>query len=101
MDCDICAGKGLVTLNWADAPPEYAVCLCQQGLAMRVTRDGSFALWEVWAAREGVDPSRVWRLEDVLTPEELRERGVGQPVEHDAVSAIAEAARAKNAKARR
>jgi hypothetical protein len=38
-------------------------------------------LWRLWAAREGVDPSRVVMLEDVLTADELKDRGLSAGVE--------------------
>lgn len=78
MTCPVCAGKGLVRLNWADAAEEYAVCLCDVGQALRSTQNYQaivVPLWQVWAAREHVDPSRIVMLEDVLTVEELAERG--------------------------
>lgn len=79
MNCGVCLDKGIVRLNWADAPDDYAVCLCEMGLRLRVNRNNdaqTVPLWMVWCAREQVDPSRVFLVEDVLTPDELRERGL-------------------------
>jgi hypothetical protein len=78
VTCEVCHDHGVVKLNWSDAPPEYGICLCPFGLELRIARNVHRAvtpLWQVWAAREQVDPSLVWYLEDVLTPAELAERG--------------------------
>ena len=78
MRCDSCDSKGVIVLNWADAPEEYALCLCPMGRQMRRqdnTGRRTVPLWEVWAAAHQVEPERVWRLEDVLSVEELQARG--------------------------
>lgn len=99
MTCATCADRGLVTVNWADAEPEYAVCLCDVGHMMRVTRNATratkYAMWELWVARAGINPARVVKLEDVLTSEELRERGFGLETPAAPLDAVAAAARAK------
>jgi hypothetical protein len=80
VTCSTCQDKGLVRVNWQDADPDFAVCLCATGLSLRVDRNYTAAVsprWHVWCAREQVDPSRVWMLEDILTPQELAERGFG------------------------
>jgi hypothetical protein len=82
MSCRACADKGIIRLNWADAPDDFAVCLCLAGLSMRATtnqRRTVPARWRVWCAREQVDPAKVFMVEDVLTPEELAERGLSKP----------------------
>lgn len=82
VNCQSCADVGMIRVPWADAPDDFAICLCDAGLAMRDSRsrkDVSYALWELWAAREQVDPSRVFLLEEVLTPQELAERGFSMP----------------------
>jgi len=98
MSCPVCRDKGIVTVNWSDAEPDYALCLCGAGWDMRRTRNmretGS-ALWMLWASREQIDPVRIVMLEDVLTPDELRERGFNlEPVAP--LDAVAAAARAKS-----
>jgi hypothetical protein len=79
MTC--CNGKGLIRLNWSDAPDDFAVCLCHVGLDMRAEVNNGKAtvpLWHVWCAREQVDTGRVIMVEDILGPEELAERGLVQ-----------------------
>jgi hypothetical protein len=52
MTC--CNGKGLIRLNWSDAPDDFAVCLCHVGLDMRAEVNNGKAtvpLWHVWCAR--------------------------------------------------
>lgn len=82
MTCSACGDKGMILLNWSDADEEYAICVCSSGLALRNTRNNGLkvtALWEVWAIREHVHPSRIHRIEDVLTEDEMRERGLMKP----------------------
>jgi hypothetical protein len=83
MNCNTCEGRGIIRLEWADTPVvEFAVCLCASGLAMRrATNEGRVVapLWQVWCAREQVDPDLVFMVEDVLTGDELRERMLGVP----------------------
>jgi hypothetical protein len=93
MSCQVCADKGIVKLNWSDAPEDYGVCLCAVGRTMRETRNAGkrtdYALWQVWATREGIDPDRVLLLEDILTDEEMRECGfVRQVVTSDPMAAL-------------
>ncbi len=79
MTCSVCAGKGLIRLNWSDAPDEFALCLCAAGMAWRHTRNNGKpvpALWRVWCTQHQVDPACVFKVEDVLTAEELAERGL-------------------------
>lgn len=81
MTCAVCNNHGIVKLNWSDAPEEYALCLCASGLALRRQEkpEDTWFPWQVWAAKSGVEPSKVFLLEEVLTPEELRERGLSLP----------------------
>lgn len=82
MTCGTCGDRGVVRLNWADAPEEYAVCLCEAGLHLRHATNDHRAvepLWLVWAAREGVPLASMCMVEDVLTEEELRARGLKRP----------------------
>jgi hypothetical protein len=105
MNCEVCHDHGVVKLNWSDAPPEYGICLCQFGLELRNARNVRSQvtpLWQVWAAREQVDPSLVWMLEDVLTPAELAERGfqsvVGEPSTESREAALMAAGKSKRVK---
>lgn len=106
MSCAQCGDIGIIRVPWSDAPDDFAVCLCPSGRNMRQTRnarkDTGFALWEVWAAREQVDPARVFLLEDVLTPAELAERGFHASVSELAVqsreAALLAAGRGKGVK---
>lgn len=110
MSCAVCNGKGVVLVNWAEAPesapdePQYAICLCSTGREMRGTRNAgkptAYALWHVWCAREGVNPSQIVLLEDVLTADELQARGFGPAAPEAPLDAIAAAARATREKAR-
>lgn len=89
MSCENCGDKGVTVLNWTDAPPDFAVCLCSTGLDMRATANEGKAtvpLWRVWCAVHQVDPSRVLMLEAVHTPDELAALGFVQsaPVDHQA-----------------
>jgi hypothetical protein len=82
MNCEVCSDKGIVRVNWADAPDDYAVCLCEEGLRLRVDRNHGktvSTLWMVWCAREQIDPSRMFLIEEVLTPDELTERELRKP----------------------
>lgn len=80
MICRVCANKGITAVPWLDAPDDYALCLCTIGLDMRREVHG-YALWQVWASREGVDPSRIFLLEEILTPAELRAWGLTVPAQ--------------------
>lgn len=78
MNCQSCADVGVIRVPWADAPDDFALCLCAAGTEMRSDcshKPTAFALWQLWAAREQIDPSRVFLLEEILTPPELAARG--------------------------
>jgi hypothetical protein len=80
---------GVIRVPWSDAPDDFAICLCRAGAEMRNGRNvkqTEFALWQLWAAREQIDPSRVFFLEEVLTPQELSERGFSMPARPTAVA---------------
>jgi hypothetical protein len=69
---------GLVPLEWAE-PFSWAVCLCAAGQALRVANNQGKATvprWQLWAARWGVDPARVYLLEALYTPQELAAVGL-------------------------
>ena len=90
MSCENCHDKGLTVLNWTDAEPDYAVCICAAGLALRVNRNVGHTvlpLWHVWCAREQISPTRVYMLEDVLTAEELALVGLRVPAAEPAPEA--------------
>lgn len=87
--CALCGDRGLVRVNWADVAEDYAVCLCETGLRLRVNRNRGeevTPLWKVWAFREGVELARIVLLEDILTPAELAAKGFLAPGQHDARS---------------
>jgi hypothetical protein len=74
--CQHCAGKGLVRINYRDGSlPDFGVCLCAMGQQMRTPvnagKDTGFALWQVWASREGIEDSRIFWLEELLEPGEI------------------------------
>ena len=80
LDCPVCLDRGIVRVNWADAPDDYAICVCGTGLSLRVDRNWKDTnvspLWHVWCAREGISHDRIVFLEDVLTADEITERGI-------------------------
>lgn len=84
--CATCGDKGIVRINWSDAPEDFALCLCMVGTLMRSTqnvsvksvRDG-YPLWMLWAERERVTHDRIVKLEDVLTVDELTAHGFVKP----------------------
>ena len=103
MSCTTCEDKGLVAVPWTDAPDDYAVCLCPIGRGLRTTKNYKSAvapLWEVWAAREQVDPSRVRMLETLLSEDELKARGfsLGVPSRVDREAALLAAGKSRAAK---
>lgn len=79
MNCQSCADIGMIRVPWTDAPDDFAICLCAAGQSMRddtnANKRTGYALWQVWAYRQQIDPSRVFLIEEVLTPSELAERG--------------------------
>lgn len=84
MSCPVCGGRGIVKvadLDKPEQPPWYGICLCPAAAWYRASQDGrqrgiATAGWEVWAAREGVQPEDVFLLEDGFTAEELAEMGL-------------------------
>lgn len=89
MSCRECEA-GVVPFVWeSNSKPDdaigaedlcFAMCLCEDGQKMRAYRNGmdersDFALWQLWAAREQVDPARVFRLEDVFPADVLARAG--------------------------
>lgn len=101
MPCKTCGDLGLVRVNWCDAEHEFAICLCPVGMAWRNNVNAGRRVtphWRVWASIERIDPSRIHPLEDVLTPEELAERGFTMPTLTMPLDAIAAAAKGKRGK---
>lgn len=104
--CAVCEDRGLVPFVATDNPtPDakvtaadllFALCLCRAGGALRFTqneRRRTVPLWRVWCAREQVDPSRVCRLEDVYSAEELASVGFQKATPIDRSSALLNAGR--------
>lgn len=84
MNCQSCADVGIIRVPWSNAPDDFAICLCDAGAAMRRSWNpdetrARFEVWQLWAAREQVDPSRVFLLDEILAPAELAERGFSAP----------------------
>lgn len=94
MICHSCGDKGMIRVPWTDdkAEDDFAICLCDVGQDMRNTRNAGketgYALWQVWCAQNQVQPSRIYLMEEILTPAELAERGFGPasavPVDREA-----------------
>jgi hypothetical protein len=80
MTCENCADKGLIKANFADAPTgHYAVCLCPAGRAWRKADNMGTPCepqWVVWAHAHQVPLDHIWLIEDIVSPEELDERGL-------------------------
>jgi hypothetical protein len=100
VSCPVCADKGLVRLPWDDdAEPGIGVCFCSAAAWYRSNKNAGKTVsvygWQVWCAREQVDPARVYLLEDVLSAEELAEAGLAQPkaAQQDREAALLAAAR--------
>jgi hypothetical protein len=78
--CNHCGGKGMIRVCYQDgSPTDYAVCLCEASQWYRSDMNagrhtGSYG-WQVWAAREQVDPERIAMLEDLFNQEELANLG--------------------------
>jgi len=96
MACLACGDKGLLKINWADAPEDYALCLCMVGQMMRSRQNISgrkatdgYPLWMLWCERERVAHDRVVKLEDALTADELHAHGFQKPKASDDAAVIA------------
>lgn len=80
MTCAVCGDKGVVKVCYEDGTPhDYALCLCPASRWYRSDvnagkRTGSFG-WQVWAAREQVQPDRMFAIEDLYEPSELAAMG--------------------------
>lgn len=100
--CPHCGDKGMIRVPWSDAPDDFAICLCAVGMLMRDDRNAGkrtgYALWQVWAYREQIDPSRVFLIEEILTPAELLERGFGAVPVANREAALLAAGKSKRAK---
>lgn len=106
MTCPCCGDLGMIRVPWSDAPDDYAICLCSVGFDLRCETNAGkavgYALWQVWAARNQVQPSRIFLMEEVLTPAELAERGFHggglQAQDQDREAALLAAGRSKRGK---
>lgn len=83
MICRSCGDKGLIRVEWSDAPDDYAICLCLTGLALRndtnAGKHTGYALWQAVVAQRQIDPAHVFLIEEILTPAELAARGFHLP----------------------
>lgn len=83
VNCQSCADAGMIRVPWSNAPDDFAVCLCSAGQTMRDDTNGGkrtgYALWQVWAFQQQIQPSRIFLMEEILTPAELAERGFTMP----------------------
>ena len=86
MTCASCGDHGIIRCEWSNAEPDFALCLCRSGQDMRRDENcgtPTAALWQVWCARNQIAPSRIFLMEEVLTPAELQQRGFSQPEQAD------------------
>ena len=104
MTCPSCADHGIFRVNYHEdkgADPDFALCLCKAGERVRATTNNGKAthpLWHIWAHQHGVPFDRVAPMEDLLTPEEMAERGFSELSPASSLDAIAAAAKARKAK---
>lgn len=78
MTCPVCI-DGLLIQEWTDAPHDFAVCLCEAGQAWRLAENEGRATvpqWRLWCARHGIDPARMFLVEDIYSREELAAVGL-------------------------
>lgn len=81
--CAHCGDLGMAIQEWTDAPHDFAVCVCRAGDQWRNDDNNGRTVtpaWRVWCAREQVDPSRVFMLEDIYTAQELAAAGLSRQV---------------------
>jgi hypothetical protein len=102
MTCVECGDYGLIPYVAMDNPtPDdaitrddllFAVCLCEAGRRMRRNRNWAptVPLWQVWCAREQVNPERVSLVEHVYDAKTLKAAGLvpGVPSIADRSSAL-------------
>jgi hypothetical protein len=66
--------------EWTDAPHDFAICLCPAASWYRSNQNAGRNVrvfgWQVWCAANQVDPSRVFRLEDIYAAAELAAVGL-------------------------
>jgi hypothetical protein len=78
MTCPVCKGQGVVRVRYQDeSPDDYGVCLCGDGLRLRVTRNANtetaYPLWLLWAAQRQIDQDHICRVEELLSKDELKD----------------------------
>lgn len=99
MTCAVCADHGVFKIAYRDgSDTDYAICLCPVGEQWRrATNNGKPCTpqWQIWAHRQGISLDRVHPIEDVLTDEELGERGFKALTAESSMEAIAQAARSR------
>lgn len=77
MNCPVCGDKGVVRVRYRDdSTDDFGVCLCGIGQGLRHDRNAlgkalNYFLWHIWAAREQVELSRMFMVEELLTDDEL------------------------------
>ncbi len=103
MTCQVCGGLGMLIQPWTDADPDYAICLCPASMWYRsdenAGRKTGYYGWQVWCAREQVDPARVFKLEDIYSAKELAAVGLSvRPVNFSREAALLAAGKRKAAK---
>lgn len=92
MTCPACKDRGIVPFVDVTNPKAdtdvtaadllFAICCCP-GVAHWLRSDENagrltgYYGWQVWAAVEQIDPSRVYLLEEILMPDELQAAGCG------------------------
>jgi hypothetical protein len=76
MNCAACEDRGVIRFRYHDgSPDEFGVCLCRAASGLRSNanagkRTGIYG-WHVWAAREQIDPARVFLVEELLDDDEM------------------------------
>lgn len=80
MNCEVCGDLGMLVLEWADAPYDFAICLCPAATWYRSNENAGRTVsafgWQVWCAIYGVDQARVFKLEAVYSATELAAVGL-------------------------
>ena len=79
MSCHHCGGYGIAIQEWTDADPDFAICVCPASLWFRARAGEQAYGWQVWCSVHQVEPSRVFKLEELYTPQELATAGLVMP----------------------